>query len=110
MIWNRLQDLDDDFMNKSTDTFLASFKFPPLPADFFELARLERNSPYRKFGIPTEPEQIHPSENSIFSKEDIAEMFSMMKKRLNGEISYMELEQYGKMIQSAVDGSSRRDD
>lgn len=54
------------------------------------------------FNYPTNANEIHPSESSLFSKEDIAEMFSMMRKRLNGEISYEELEAYGKVIANAV--------
>ncbi len=53
--------------------------------------------------------EIHPSENSIFSREDIAEIFGMVRKRLRGEITCSELEEYGRMIQSAVDiGEKKR--
>lgn len=42
------------------------------------------------------------NKNSIFTKEDISEIINMIKKRLSGEISYQELEEYGKMIEQAV--------
>lgn len=103
LIWDKTKDLSNKFMRDSTEYFLANNKASPLPVDFIELARIERKSGYSNGGFPTRSSQIHPSENSIFSKEDIAEMFMMMRKRLNGEITYEELEQYGKVIQAAVD-------
>jgi hypothetical protein len=102
MIWNRIKDLDDKFINSVTDTFLASNKFAPLPAEFFELARIERASPYRDFDLPKTAKEVHPIENSIFSKEDIAEMCNMIRKKIRGEISFKELEDYGKMIENIV--------
>ena len=43
------------------------------------------------------------SEKSIFSIEDVMEMFDMMKKRMRFEISSEELDQYGKLVQRCVD-------
>lgn len=106
IIWNGVRDLSDSWFQKTVTALIASSKYPPLPADILELARIEKNQKYTT-GLPTHESQIHPSENSMFSKSDIAEMFSMMKKRLNGEISYAELDAYGKMISNAVNGHGK---
>jgi hypothetical protein len=103
LIWLKVSDLPEHFIKKTSEHFISHNKTAPLPVDFIELARIYRNSNYSQSGFPGRSE-IHPSSNSIFSKEDISEMFSMMKKRLKKEITYEELDQYGKMIQQAVGG------
>ena len=95
LIWNAVGELPIKWFEKLVTDILSNNRQAPLPVEFITATSIKRKADYG--GIPGISE-IHPSENSIFSKKDIAEIFSMMKKRLNGEISYKELDQYSKMF------------
>jgi hypothetical protein len=101
LIWTATYQLEISWFRKLVTDMIANNRQAPLPAEFITAANQRHKREYFD-GIPTNAEKIHPSKNSIFSKEDIAEIFGMIKKRMTGEISFKELEEYGKMIELAV--------
>lgn len=101
LIWTAVYQLPIKWFTKLVTDMIANNRMAPLPAEFILAANQKTKQEY--FGsIPTRLDQIHPSENSMFSKQDILEMFTMMRKRLAGEITFKELDQYAKMIENAV--------
>lgn len=100
LIWTAVYQNDVKWFTKVVTDILSNNRQAPLPQEFIHAANIHER--YELFRFPTKDE-IRPSEGSIFSKSDIAEIFSMIRKRLNGQISSEELNQYGQMIQSAVD-------
>jgi hypothetical protein len=107
LIWSFVKDMTDNWLQSLVNKFLSSAKNPPLPIEFQDAVRSEREKSQPGLRFPTLNE-IHPSENSIFSKEDIAEIFEMIRKRLRGEISCAQLEQYGRMIEDLVKESEKK--
>lgn len=99
LIWQVVKDLSEEWFSKSISNLIANSRHAPLPVDIMELARIEKNMPIR---FPTAKE-ITPIEGSVFSKEEISEIFSMMQKRIKKQISAQELGAYGQMIQSVID-------
>lgn len=100
LIWTAVYQNDSKWFVKLVTDMIGNNRQAPLPQEFIHAANLHER--YELFRFPTKSE-IKPIEGSIFSKSDIAEIFSMIRKRLSGEITSQELDQYGKMIQNAVD-------
>lgn len=100
VIWTSVYQHDNKWFSKTVTDMITNNRQAPLPTEFMHAANLHER--YELFRFPTANE-IKPIEGSVFSKNDIAEIFSIMRKRLEGKITSRELEEYGKMIQSAVD-------
>lgn len=91
LIWDRVNDLSDQWMKSAVNQFLANSKFAPLPADFFELVQVEKNKNYT-----TEPQGKEVE--SIFSPDEIKEILSVIKGIGTGKVSKIDAEMYAKNL------------
>ncbi len=103
LIWEKVCDLSDYWMSKTIEHFLSNNRTAPLPNDFIELARVERNIKHSNVYFPRHESQIHPSENSIFLKSDILEMFNTTRDFFIGKITSEALKKYCDVLERATD-------
>lgn len=101
IIFNEIRYLKLEWLKKTISLFLGQHR-PALLPEFKEHSKIEKD---KNREIPELNARPHPSDNSIFTKEDISEMIGMIKKRINREITYEELDSYEKMIQNALNST-----
>src|SRR3990172_3953910 len=81
VLWESIKTMSDQWFSETVTKFIANSRYSPLPLDFIEEMELYKKNNYMRMHLPNSAAEIHPSKNSIFSKEDIAEMFNVMRKR-----------------------------
>lgn len=88
--------MSDEWFEKIVSDFITNNRVAPLPVDFLKVADEERKK-YHVTRMPTEDE-IHPSENSVFTKDEIAEFFSVAKAVVRNGVPREQVDQYATMV------------
>lgn len=106
LIWTATYQLEIKWFERLVTDLIANNRQAPLPIEFVNAANIKRRQDVLRFPYRNE---IRPHESSIFSKEETSEIFSMIRKRLSGQITYQELEQYEKMIKGTVENQNENE-
>lgn len=83
LIWRFVHDMSDEWMRKSVDNFIATSRYAPLPDDFREAARIDREEKV----IPLRRDNFH----STIEPEQVSKLFDIARGRLpKNEVKEME--------------------
>lgn len=99
IIFDLVRDMDDHWIEKTVRHFVIHTNRPPMPADFHDLAVIERTA-NRKV-----PKEFLPdfSNKSVFSDSEVKELFSIIKRCSSGEITRKDALQYAQSVASALE-------
>lgn len=97
LIWTSTKDQSAYWFERLVSKMIASHPRAPLPTEFQEASQEQEKRGFQK------DRPLNPINNSIFSKEDIKEMFQFLTDRMLGKYSHIEAMQYAQSIKSALE-------
>lgn len=99
-IWKAVNDLTDEWFEKTVTDFIANNRFGPLPAEFMTAADDERKNGFAK-RFPLYGE-INPHEESIFSRDEIHEFFTALRAIQAKRLTPGQADEYAAMVQKLI--------
>ena len=101
-IWIAVKDLSEEWFEKLVNSMITQLRQAPLPIEFMEAARKERRKGQDTWSL-MEQDEYKRRYQHIFTEEDRAEFFEVLRKLGTGEMSPAEGKQYAAVVQSTID-------
>lgn len=98
-IWNECAEHSSHWFSNLITRFISTKSIGPLAIEFKQSSLSEKK---RKQAGNTSSSRPHPSETSVFSLEERAEMFEIMKRAANGIISREDALKYAEMVEASL--------
>lgn len=110
MIWSFSKDMESKNFKNVIDTIIAEWPInrPPVPADFMKQVEEEKK---RFWNVPISEwknDFVERPQDSIFSKEDIAEFFNVIRAIISGKVSKADQKKYVEMTMTSIFNSPNR--
>ena len=100
--WERVKEFDYDWFKKVVALMMSTHNRAPLWDKFEPVCLEEKNRRWRENQVKSFSDEVHPWEHSIFSKDEIQEIFTVMKDAASGKISRQDAELYAKVLERTI--------
>jgi hypothetical protein len=99
IIWRNVNALSDQWLVTVVDNFIATAKYAPLPADFYEFAALERERLWQIEKLKNASEA--KTFMATYGAEEIQQVCATIRDRINGAMSDEHFTSFQKLLRTA---------
>ena len=101
-IWNSVHNLSDQWFENLVNSMIVTQRQPPLPIEFMEAAKRERRKTQDRWE-QMDSDKWRKQNHNIFTDEERAEFFSVIRKILNKEMTVEDGCSYAAIVQKTID-------